>query len=284
MRRVMRASILSILILTSSVAVAESASIRGTVVDEQGKAVSDALVDVYTAKPRVGTIPYCPSCYADCRKEVTTDAAGRFAISSLNPKLLFTLLVVADGSFHFFNLPPNLDYYVYAKMESLQERGALTDHEFQTGDHGSRQGLGELSLEPAHHLAGRVVLADGGHIPEGTHLLFLRDDAWDSQIIEVDRDGRFAVQGLPPEVLTVHLHIRGYRLSESNPSLDPMSGRNLIGQVAGDMDDFVIELERGDLPRINLDRQSWQQQRRMRDRPLQCVPAASTMADGITGN
>ena len=67
------------------------------VVTSGGKAISRALVYVYTAGPRVGTSPYCPSCYADCRKRATTDKTGAFIIPSLDPQLIFRILVVAEG-------------------------------------------------------------------------------------------------------------------------------------------------------------------------------------------
>ena len=61
------------------------------------KPVLRAIVYVYTAGPRVGTSPYCPSCYADCGKRATTDKSGAFKIPSLDPQLIFRILVVAEG-------------------------------------------------------------------------------------------------------------------------------------------------------------------------------------------
>jgi hypothetical protein len=39
----------------------------------------------------------CPSCYADCQKKAKTDEFGFFKIESLDPTLLFRLLIVAEG-------------------------------------------------------------------------------------------------------------------------------------------------------------------------------------------
>ena len=85
------------LAMIASVAIAERPDIQGTVVDEQGNAISDAVVAVYTARLRIGTSPYCPSCYADCRKQTKSDDEGHFLIPALDPKLLFRLLFVAEG-------------------------------------------------------------------------------------------------------------------------------------------------------------------------------------------
>jgi hypothetical protein len=69
----------------------------GTVFAETGFPLSNAMAFVYTAKPRVGPSLLCPSCYADCRKTARTDAKGQFKLESLDPSLLFRILVAAPG-------------------------------------------------------------------------------------------------------------------------------------------------------------------------------------------
>jgi uncharacterized GH25 family protein len=56
-----------------------------------------ATVFIATAGPKVGTSPFCPSCYADCQKRAKTDAKGNFVIKSLDPQLTFQILAVAKG-------------------------------------------------------------------------------------------------------------------------------------------------------------------------------------------
>lgn len=70
-------------------------NLTGTVQDEVGKPLSDATVFIYTAGPKQGAGILCPSCYADCRKRATTDGSGKFMIESLDPGLMFRVLVVA---------------------------------------------------------------------------------------------------------------------------------------------------------------------------------------------
>jgi len=79
----------------------------GDVVNANGAPVVGATVYVYTAKPRTGTSPFCPSCYVDCGKRQVSDARGRFRIASLDPTLLFRLLVVKTGYDPVF--VPNVD-------------------------------------------------------------------------------------------------------------------------------------------------------------------------------
>ena len=82
-------------------------SLTGKVVDTAQKAIPQATVSIYTAKPRVGLGILCPSCYADCRKKATTDAEGKFLIAGLRSELIFRVLVVAEGFRP--QLVPNVD-------------------------------------------------------------------------------------------------------------------------------------------------------------------------------
>ncbi len=71
-------------------------NLTGSVHAKNGEVVA-ATVFIATAGPKVGTSPFCPSCYADCQKSAKTDAAGRFEIQSLDPQLRFQVLAVAKG-------------------------------------------------------------------------------------------------------------------------------------------------------------------------------------------
>src|SRR5271166_1468778 len=69
----------------------------GRVVTAGDRPLAGAHVLIDSAAVRHGTSPLCPSCYADCRKSAETDQDGRFRIASVDPELLFNVLVVADG-------------------------------------------------------------------------------------------------------------------------------------------------------------------------------------------
>ena len=71
-------------------------NLTGSVHAKSGEFVA-ATVFLATAGPKVGTSPFCPSCYADCQKSAKTDAAGNFKITSLDPQLRFQVLAVAKG-------------------------------------------------------------------------------------------------------------------------------------------------------------------------------------------
>jgi protocatechuate 3,4-dioxygenase beta subunit len=71
--------------------------LSGVVKDADGNPIAGATVFIHTAGPRIGTAIYCPSCYADCQKQTSTDDAGQFTIESLDPSLVFRILVAAEG-------------------------------------------------------------------------------------------------------------------------------------------------------------------------------------------
>jgi hypothetical protein len=71
--------------------------LTGRVVDSAGKPVPSANVYVYTAQPKQGVSPVCPSCYKDCGKHETSDRTGAFRIHAVDPSLKFNILAVADG-------------------------------------------------------------------------------------------------------------------------------------------------------------------------------------------
>ncbi|MGH7992719.1 MAG: hypothetical protein ACREDQ_04325, partial [Limisphaerales bacterium] len=72
-------------------------NLTGVVQDAHGQPVSNAIVFIYTAGPKHGPSTFCPSCYADCRKSAVTDTQGKFTIASLDPDLLFRVLVAGGG-------------------------------------------------------------------------------------------------------------------------------------------------------------------------------------------
>jgi hypothetical protein len=87
------------LVAALSVAVAGAEPVRpdlvGRVTNPDGSAITNATILVYSAAPQQGVSSLCPSGYADCRKQTFTGTNGEFVISSLDPTLMFRLLVLA---------------------------------------------------------------------------------------------------------------------------------------------------------------------------------------------
>lgn len=393
------------------------AKIQGAVHDEAGEPIKGAIVQVYSAGVRVGTSPYCPTCYPDCGKRVKTDDEGRFRLTGLDPTLLFRLVVLArgyrpqfikgvdtalgaevkavlaarrvpddasrvvrgvvvdhagkpiagamvepfgcsaggrrwwgsmpkvdpmvftdadgqftivcdepvigldlrvearaaarkifelirsgdelhrlqlevgstvegrvvrdgrgvpgvsigiaqtdrssglflgpyqigtdvDGRFSISNLPSSEELVVYGHMDSLRAVGAVVSKKFKSANNASTN-IGDLPVMPGFRLQGRVALSDGKPVPSKTRLMFGRPEAWDSTFVEPDAEGRFAVDNIPGECISINASIPGYRLSDKNKTFEPLNGTSVEGVVDHSMNDLVILYEPGKVERLD---------------------------------
>lgn len=94
-------------------------SVSGRVLNEKDEPVPGATVYVHSAGVRVGTSPFCPTCYADCGKRATTDADGRFKINGLDGMLVFQFLATAEGHRPaFIKVDPLTEKSVAAKLRT----------------------------------------------------------------------------------------------------------------------------------------------------------------------
>jgi uncharacterized GH25 family protein len=390
----------------------EKQDMTGRVLSRGGKPLAGAHVMIDSAAVRQGTSPLCPSCYADCRKSADTDADGRFRIASVDPELLFNVLVVADGfrptivkktdpakgpfdvslspleaekldpkcvlrgvvfdasdkplagarvsaqtfktdaysgfspeifdpvavtnlrgefvltskspitfadlkiegngvaprivaarkpesnphtikmiagvtltgrlirdgkpvagaaaglvqtnrgadtflgelsigtdehgRFTFLNVHPNEDYFVYGMMGTIPDGGAVAVVRVHSGGDGATTDAGDLPVVRGHRVKGRVLLSDGKPIPGKTRLLLGREDAWDTQRVELDEEGRFELSGLPTEKYSLSVSLRGYRISSKNHSIDGQNTFRLVGTIDQDIDSLKILMEPGE--------------------------------------
>jgi hypothetical protein len=179
------------------------------------------------------------------------------------------------GHFVFLNVPPNETYALYGLMESLQSHGTIPVALSQVSNHGTAKDVGRLSVQPAYRLSGRVVLADGKPVPEGTRLLLGREQSWDTQSFILPEDGSFAFIGVPKERCSLVVNIPGYHPSTKNASSELPSGRRLVGRVEGDIDGLRFLMEPGPQPLTNsakFTREDYEQAERRRNQPLQGAP------------
>ncbi|HEV2970872.1 MAG TPA: hypothetical protein VGY55_12950 [Pirellulales bacterium] len=188
----------------------------------------------------------------------------------------------AHGEFLFANVPPDRDFNIYGIMDSLRDCGGISDRRIHVGADGSDMNVGDLAVEPAYRITGRLVLSDGKPLPPHTRILIGRENAWDSQIIEVDSSGSFTARGIPPELVNLHTQIDSYRLSNKNRSLEPYSARRLTGLVQKDIDGVLVLLEPGSNQRIDPESQTnvdWNKlksaQLRIESEPLMGVVAVA---------
>jgi hypothetical protein len=151
----------------------------------------------------------------------------------------------ADGRFTFLNVSPDEDYFFYGLMGTLKDNGAALARQIHVGGEGTTANAGDLNAVAGHTIRGHVLLSDGKTIPPKTRLLISREDAWDSQRVELGPDGRFEVAGLPTERYTLVVRVKGYRVSPKNHSADPQNRGWLVGTIDQDIDGLKILLEPG---------------------------------------
>ena len=150
-----------------------------------------------------------------------------------------------DGRFALPNVTPEREFVVYVTIDSLHGHGAVPPKKFTTGPSGTTADLGALAVQPAHRIAGRVVLSDGKPVPPGTRLVLGREEAWDHAEALLDAEGRFEFQGVPAESVSLSLRIKGYKFSKRNPSLDWRNG-GVLGRVDRDLTNLTLLLEPGE--------------------------------------
>jgi beta-lactamase regulating signal transducer with metallopeptidase domain/uncharacterized GH25 family protein len=154
----------------------------------------------------------------------------------------------ADGKFAFINIPPGVDYWLYTCMDSMKPYGMTPMRPIRAGKDGETTDAGDLVVQPAHRLAGRVALADGEPLPSKVRLLISRDEAWDSMQIILDKDGNFDTAGIPDELVDLSARVKGYHVAARNLSVDQMNPFRLIGRVDRDITNLVFLLEKGPDP------------------------------------
>lgn len=182
----------------------------------------------------------------------------------------------ASGVFTVPNLPPEEDMYLYGLMESLRAHGGVAIREVRTGKSGTTIDVGDVAVKPAYRLTGRVELADGKPVPAGTQVGLNREDAADSQVAVVGKDGSFAFDGLPPERYTLYTDVPGYHVSSENRSLDLLNDWRLLGAVRGDVFGLRFLFAPGAKPETRMANEEERvlESRRRRDATLQGAPAA----------
>jgi hypothetical protein len=179
-----------------------------------------------------------------------------------------------DGRFTIPNVPPDDAFTLYGLMDALKAHGAVAARPAKTGASGTEVEVGDVAVTPGHRLSGRVILADGKPVPEGTRVLLSREEAWDSQQAVADKDGRFEFTGLPAERVNLYATVRGYRVSPKNASYELLNRTGLSGRVTGDINGLRLLLEPGDRPTPSgqFDRQSYEEYKRRREAPLRGAP------------
>lgn len=184
-----------LLVAIDSAGAADRATANGKVVSADGKPVEDATVLVYEARTRKGYSAYCPTCWVDCGKRTTTNAAGDYSISGLNPDLVFKLLIVRNG-------------YKTAFIDKVDpSRGPASDAVLKSQ---------AVTADPSQAVRGRIVDDHGNPVkdvvveqqgvtfngPRGRGRSFGPDDSpdWIQPLAATDERGEFTIAYAKPAV------------------------------------------------------------------------------------
>jgi hypothetical protein len=138
----------------------------------------------------------------------------------------------ADGTFAITNVPAEVDWYLYGKMESIASLGATAPIECRTGKDGEETDLGDIAIQPGHRVRGRVRLSDGAPIASGMRVSIAAQKAWDTQTVRLPPDGRFEFIGVPSGKYQMFASVLRYQAGKDSR----------VVEVDHDIDNFILVL------------------------------------------
>jgi protocatechuate 3,4-dioxygenase beta subunit len=143
-----------------------------------------------------------------------------------------------DGSFVLADVPASVDWYLYAKMESVSTRGATEPVECKSRLGGEIIDVGDVKLTTGHRFAGRLVLPNGAPMPHGMRIFISTSRALDSQTVLIRPDGAFSFMGLPTDTYSIVPSVQGFYPSDQLSALGELSE-----VIDRDIDNFEIILQ-----------------------------------------
>jgi hypothetical protein len=108
--------------------------------------------------------------------------------------------------------------------------------------------LGELEFTKGLSIAGRLAAAAGEELPSGVRLILGRDPAWDLIEMTADAEGKFSIEGLPPESYEIQIIAKGYEVDESRLELQRLDLSSIGLRLDESQSDVVVPLVRATSP------------------------------------
>ena len=131
-----------------------------------------------------------------------------------------------DGTFVITNVPAHVDWYLYAKMDSIAALGATVPVRLSTNRDEEEVNVGDIQIQPGYQLSGKVTLRDGAAIPNGMRITIGAKEGFDTQTVFLGPEGRFEFFNVPRGTYEVFPSVRGYSLPEGKFSIDTTVDRN----------------------------------------------------------
>ena len=136
-----------------------------------------------------------------------------------NPYEVVRIGTDANGRFAIPNVPANVDWYIYATMDSISALGAAEPIEVHVSKDGQYLQTPDLVIKPGFHFRGTVVVSDNKPIPDGMRVILSSGTVWDSQIVPLATDGHFEFTCIPAGKYTISASVKGYH--EKTPQYGP---------------------------------------------------------------
>jgi uncharacterized GH25 family protein len=148
-----------------------------------------------------------------------------------------------QGKVVFERLPADEEYAIYSLTEGAPQVLVLKTKRFTAKGNGQSRNLGDLELIAPQRLAGRLELPAGQTLPANTKIAFGREPAWDLSSTLVKPDGRFAMEGLPPETYAIRLVAKGYEIDGSRLPYQILEGGSFGLHLSESIGDLRIPLK-----------------------------------------
>lgn len=228
-------------LLFFALAAAEQATISGAIYESNDAPIEGATVYLYEARKKEGPNLLCPSCYADCGKRSVTQSDGSFKLESLDPSLVFNLLVVQRE-------------YAPLLIERIDPQTGAVKAKMSRID--------PARLAPDRSVRGRVLNSDGQPVRDAVvepAWEILADNSWngsprrdiDSMSI-TDERGEFVLTSEKPlKEVTIKVSARGYA-ARAGTKLEPGAPQKDIAIVRGATVTGRVLLKGTPLPHVSL--------------------------------
>ncbi len=112
-----------------------------------------------------------------------------------------------DGCFSMAHVTAGKHVYMYGKMRSLKDVGAIAPIELTTGADESVLRIDDITVGAGHKVSGHILLSDGRPLPPGSRLNLAAHELWDHQEMPLPPDGSFEIKGVPPWVCGIQVTV-----------------------------------------------------------------------------
>jgi hypothetical protein len=150
----------------------------------------------------------------------------------------------SEGRFSFNHLPAAEAYAIFSAVGSGPLPMVLTTKRFTALADEQLRDLGMLDVVPALQLHGQLELPEGQSAPAHAKLSVERDPAWDLISVDIQKDGRFEIGGLPPEVYQLRLVTPGLEIDSSRLNYQSTGPNQFAIALKDSLDDLKIPVHK----------------------------------------